>query len=115
MFAGKGNATTIFSRTPLNNLSHMFVSRNFFDLPESYDNRPCLAVDGSGALFAFGWMPGRSPSEPVNAPPLVGQLMDEVAAAARVWRWVLLIPAELRNKIARGWRISEDMPKIMQD
>jgi hypothetical protein len=41
--------------------------------------------------------------------------MDEVAAAARVWRWVLLIPAELRNKIARGWRISEDMPKIMQD
>jgi hypothetical protein len=88
---------------------------NFFDLPGSYDNQPCLAVDGSEGTLRIR-LDGREKFVGTcGAPPVVDELMTEVESAARVWRWVIFDPDELPHKIAHGWRVSEAMPKIMED
>ncbi|MGH9645118.1 MAG: ankyrin repeat domain-containing protein [Terriglobales bacterium] len=87
----------------------------FFDLPGSYDNGPCLSIDSSEGSLRVR-LDGREKSVGTcGAPPIVDQLMAEVDSAAHVWRWVVIDPDELRRKIARGWHVSEDMPKIMED
>jgi hypothetical protein len=48
-----------------------------------------------------------------GAPPAVDQLMEEVESLARVWRWIVYDPQELRSDIARGW--NDHRPMLMQD
>jgi hypothetical protein len=86
----------------------------FLDLPGSYENGPCLAMDGSEGSLRVR-LDGREKSVGTcNAPPIVDQLTNEVDSAARVWRWLVCDPDELRLKIAHGWSVSGSGPDLMQ-
>jgi hypothetical protein len=110
----KGKRHARISRHVVEQLVEHVRASNFFDLPSSYDNGPCLSIDGSGGSLRIR-LDGREKSVGTcGAPSIVDQLMTEVESAAWVWRWVYLDPDELRLKIHRGWSVSEHMPKIME-
>ena len=87
----------------------------FLDLPGPYDSGPCSAIDNSVGGVRVR-LDGRAKSVGTcGAPPSVERLMDEVDSVAQVWRWVVYDPKELRSDIARGWKVSDHMPTIMED
>jgi hypothetical protein len=88
---------------------------DFFDLPDSYANGPCLSVDGSeGSLRIL--LDGHEKSVGTcDAPRILDQLMAEAESAAQVWRWVVFDPGELRSQIAHDWSVPQHMPKVMED
>jgi hypothetical protein len=96
----KGKRHARISHDAVEQLVEHVRASNFFDLPGSYDNEPCLSNDGSeGSLHIR--LDGREKSVGTcGAPPIVDQLMTEVESAAQVWRWVVIDPDELHLKIA---------------
>ena len=103
------------SRAAVEQLVADVRASGFFDLPGSYDNQPCLAIDNSEGNLRVR-LGGREKSVGTcGAPPAVDKLMDEVDSLANVWRWVVYDPKELRNDIARGWKASDHVPNVMED
>jgi hypothetical protein len=95
-------------------VSHVRQSK-FLDLPGAYDNQPCLEHDSSEGTLRVRFYGREKLVGTCGAPPIVGELTDEVLLDVRVWRWTFLDPDELRLRIAHGWHISEHMPKIMEE
>jgi hypothetical protein len=111
----KGKRHARISQDAVEQLVEHVRASKFLDLPGSYENGPCLELDRSEGSLRVR-LDGREKSVGTcGAPPIVDQLMDGVVSVARVWRWVVLDPDELRHKIAHGWPVSEHMPKIMED
>ena len=90
-------------------------SSGFLDLPGSYDNRPCLARDSSEGAVRVRLDDREKSVGTCGAPPAVERLMDEVDSLARVWRWVVYDPRELRLDLAHGFKVSDHMPDLMDD
>lgn len=85
------------------------------DLAGPYDSGPCSAIDSPVGGVRVR-LDGREKSVGTcGAPPAVEQLMNEVDSLAQVWRWVVYDPKELRSDIAHGWKVSDHMPKLMED
>src|SRR5580693_1055395 len=95
-------------------VAHVRAS-NFFDLPGSYANEPCMSVDSSEGSLRIRLDGHEKSVGTCGAPPIVDQLMDEAVSAARVWRWVVFDPGELRFQISHGWSVSQHMPQIVED
>jgi len=103
------------SRAAVEQLVADIRASGVLDLPGPYDNQPCLAIDNSEGGVRVR-LDGREKSVGTcGAPRAVDQLMDEVDSLARVWRWVVYDPKELRSDIAHGWKVSDHMPKLMED
>lgn len=111
----KGRRHARISQDAVEQLVEHVRASKFLDLPGSYENGPCLAIDNSEGSLRVR-LDGREKSVGTcGAPPIVDQLMGEVVSVARVWRWVVFDPDELRHQVAQGWHVSEQMPKIMED
>jgi hypothetical protein len=111
----KGKQHGQVSQDAIEKLVATVRASNFFDLPGSYANGPCLSVDGSEGSLRIR-LDGREKSVGTcNAPPIVEELMEQTVSAAKVWRWVIFDPGELRQDIAHGWSVPQHMPQIMED
>jgi len=111
----KGKRHVRISRDAVAQLIEHVRASNFFDLPSSYDNQPCLGVVRSEGRLRIRLDDREKSVGTCDAPPIVDQLMAEVESATSVWRWVFYDPDELRLQIAHGWRVSEHMPEFMQN
>ncbi len=111
----KGKRHSRISQDAIDQLATRVRALNFFDLPGSYANGPCLSVDCSEGSLRIR-LDGHDKSVGTcGAPPIVGQLMAEAESAAKVWRWVVFDPGELRFQVAHGWSVPQHMPQIMED
>jgi hypothetical protein len=78
----KGKRHARISRHVVEQLVEHVRASNFFDLPSSYDNGPCLSIDGSGGSLRIR-LDGREKSVGTcDAPSIVDQLMTEVESVA---------------------------------
>jgi len=111
----KGKRHARISKDAVAQLVEHIRASGYFELPSSYDNQPCLAVDRSEGGLRIRLDDHEKSVGTCGAPAIVDQLMAEVESATSVWRWVFYDPDELRMQIAHGWRISEHMPEFMQD
>jgi hypothetical protein len=111
----KGKRHAHISESAVTQLVEDVRASNFFDLPRSYDNGPCQAIDSSEGSLRIRLDDREKSVGTCGAPPIVDQLMAEVESTARVWRWVVFDPDELRLKIGHGWHVSEDMPRLMDE
>jgi hypothetical protein len=103
------------SRAAVEQLVADIRASGFLDLPGSYDNGPCLTLDSSEGGVRIR-LDGREKSVGTcGAPWAVERLMEEVESLAQVWRWVVYDPKELRSDIAYGWKVSDHMPRVMDD
>lgn len=103
------------SRAAVEQLAADIRASGFLDLPGPYDNGPCSAIDSPAGGVRVR-LDGREKSlGTCGAPPAVEQLMNQVESLAQVWRWVVYDPRELRSDIAHGWKVSDHMPKLMED
>jgi hypothetical protein len=103
------------SRAAVEQLVADIRASGFLDLPGSYDNGPCRTLDSSEGGVRIRLDSREKSVGTCGAPWVVSRLMDEVDVLARVWRWVVYDPKELRSDIAYGWRASDHMPKVMKD
>jgi len=111
----KGKRHAQISQDAVEQLVARIRASDFFDLPGSYANGPCLAIDGSEGSLRIR-LDGREKSVGTcGAPPIVDQLMTEAESAAKVWRWVVFDPDELRLQITHGWSVPQHMPTVMED
>lgn len=84
----KGKRHARISKEAVAQLVEHVRASGYFDLPSSYDNQPCLSVDGSEGGLRIRLDDREKSVGTCGAPPIVDQLIAQAEFAASVWRYL---------------------------